>query len=309
VPLFLLIIAAGCSIVLTREFYGKKRAFPRDPSEFRAPSQLSAAIAEAEAVLQKDPANIQALTEIAVAHFEQGPGKDADGNDLYIAGLKHLERARESGALDDRLFYYAAVMYETKGLGDDAAQEYEKFLRHHPDDLETRLRLGNVYYRLGELDKAIEQYERVRAEKPRDPRVAFNLAVVYRDRERWADGLKVLEEVRRNSQPLAGGEHKLLGDLYRGLGDWPQALEHYRTELTSRPDDPELWEALATGYEQAGDDSSALGHWRRFLDINPKNRKAKEKIRTLERRVKAAERKAAAEKKEQDSDPSVSSQH
>ncbi|MBI4396350.1 MAG: tetratricopeptide repeat protein, partial [Elusimicrobia bacterium] len=152
--------------------------FPRQPAEFRPEDQLKKTQEDLTAVLEKSPENISAWIDLTMAHFEQGP-------DHYLSALEALERARDLGALDDRLFYYAATMYEATGLADYATPEYERFLRHRPEDAEARLRLGNLYYRTEELEKAIEQFRRVLAMRPEDPLVIYNLAMAHRDRGQW----------------------------------------------------------------------------------------------------------------------------
>jgi tetratricopeptide (TPR) repeat protein len=281
IPLMVLLLTAVVAWAWTRHYYAPKEVpFPRESSEFQAPDALEKTKADAEALVQKEPENMSGWVDLAVTAFQRGP-------DSYVEGLEALERARDLGALDDRLFYYAGVMYESKGLLDYARPEYERFLRHHPGDLETRLRLGNLYYRTDELDKAIEQYEKVLQAKPLDPLVAFNLAVAYKDKERWSDGLRLVDEVLKNGRHLPNGEQKLLGDLHRGSGNLSKAMEHYNLALSQQKDDAELWEAVSLTYEDLKDYSQAAAGWKRVLELNPKHKKAKEKIRQLQRKAKA----------------------
>lgn len=254
--------------------------FPRQQSEFRSPAELETARALLQATTQKDPENIGAWIDLALIDFESGQGH-------YVQGLENLERARDLGALDDRLFYYAGVMYEAEGLVDYARPEYERFLRHHPADQEARLRLGNLYYRVEDLDRAIEQYEKILAARPTDPLVTYNLALAYRDKERWQDGLRVLDEAVKAGKALPDGDQKLFGDLYRGAGDLPKAMEHYNLALSHQKDDPGLWESMALSYEDMKDYDQALTAWKRVQEMNPKHKKAKDKVRQMQRKVKS----------------------
>jgi tetratricopeptide (TPR) repeat protein len=290
VPLVFLVAVAAVSCLWTYDLYGRPRRFPREPSEFRSARDAESAKAAARQALQRDPDDISAWIDLAVAGFEQGPEFFVlgGGNLEEMGALEALEKARDLGALDDRLFYYAGVMYEAKGLHDYARADYERFLRHHPEDLEVRLRLGNLYYRIEEFDKAIHQYERVLEKKPDDPLVAMNLAMVYRDRERWPEGVRLLEKVLNRGQRLPEGGHKVLGDLYRGAGDVRRALEHYQVELTRQKEDPDLWEAMAAAYEHIEDWPQALAAWDRVADLSPKSGKARQKVRQLQRKVKRA---------------------
>jgi tetratricopeptide (TPR) repeat protein len=81
---------------------------------------LEAAKAVSLALIADHPETIAAHVDLAIACFEGGTKE-------YVKGLEYLERARDLGALDERLFYYAGVMYEAQGLFDYAVPEYEKF--------------------------------------------------------------------------------------------------------------------------------------------------------------------------------------
>ncbi len=252
--------------------------FPRQPSEFRSAAALETVESAARAALDKRPDDIDALLQLVVAGFERGP-------DRYEEALKNLEKARDLGALDDRIFYYAGALYEAKGVPEFAAPEYEKFLRRHPDDLETRLRLGNLYYRLEELDKSAEAYRRVLAKKPGDTLVSFNLAFVLRDRKNWTEALEALKPFTEGGRALPTGGRKLLGDIYRGLEDPRRALDHYQAELVAGGDSPELAAAMAAAFEDNGEPDAAAERWQRVLQFDPKNREARGRLRRLKTRL------------------------
>jgi tetratricopeptide (TPR) repeat protein len=186
--------------------------FPRQPAEFRSPDRLTADEARWRSALEDNPEDLTALEELARLEFERG-------SERYVAALEHLERARDLGSLDDRLNYYAGVMYDAKGLGEYAAPEFERFLRRHPDDKDTRLRLANLYYRMDELDKAIAAYQRVLTQSPGDPLVSFNLSLALRDRQKFQEGLDLLRPFLERGPALPPGGLKVVGDLHRGLKD------------------------------------------------------------------------------------------
>jgi tetratricopeptide (TPR) repeat protein len=253
--------------------------FPKRAQDFRSPSARDAARAAAQAALQQDPESIGAWMDLAVVSFESGP-------DEYVKGLEAAERARELGALDPRVFYYAARMYEAKGLPDYAVADYERYLRHAPDDDDTRLQLANLYARAGGEEKAIIHYRRLLAQRPDDPVLAFNLAVVYRELERWQDGIILLESIVSKGLPLPDGAGRMLGDLHRGMGNDQQALSYYLKEYTRVQNDPDLEKSIALTYEGMKDYASALPHWVRAHELNPKDKKARAQVFLLKRKLK-----------------------
>jgi tetratricopeptide (TPR) repeat protein len=267
-------------VVWTLQLYRPSAVrFPRLPEEFRPAADREKAEAAAKAALERNAEDPAAWTELAVAQFETGPS-------AYLSALESLERARDLGALDDRLFYYAGVMYESVGLPDYARPEFARFLRHRPQDAETRLRLANLHYRLGDFDRAAEQYKTLLAASPDDPVVSVNLAMVHRQQSRWEEGLKLLNAFVEAGRPLPEGAHKVLGDLYRGAARPKEALPHYLSEAARRPEDPAPVEALAQAYEESGELSEAVTHWKRLLQLDPKHATARSRIRRLERALR-----------------------
>ena len=281
-PLWPIFVAIGVAVfVWTLRHYPRPTPpppFPRHASEFRSPPALAAAKAAALAVLAVRPDDMNAHVEMVLACFEGGSGD-------YVKGLEYLERARDLGALDDRLFYYAAVMYENQGLLEYAVPEYEKFLRRHPNDLETRLRLGNLFYRMEELDKSIDAYHLVLAGQPNDPLVSYNLAMAYRDKKKWAEGLDSLKPFLASGKPLPVGGHKLLGDLYRGNGDAQRALSEYDLERANSGESVDVASGMAQAAESLGQMDVAIERWKKVLELDPAHREARNRLRKLKQPV------------------------
>ncbi len=252
--------------------------FPRHSAEFRTGPVLESAKAASLALIAEHPDHIAPNVDLAIACFEGGAGD-------YVKGLEYLERARDLGALDERLFYYAGVMYEAQGLSDYAVPEYEKFLRRHPNDLETRLRLANLYYRMEELDKSIEAYRMVLVGQPNDPLVSYNLAMVYRDKKKWSEGLASLKPFLASGKPLPEGGHKLVGDLYRGVGDAHRALNDYELERTAYGESADLASGMAQAAESLGRTDVAIERWKKVIELDPSNREARARLRKLNQPV------------------------
>lgn len=252
--------------------------FPRHLSECRPQAALAAARAASLAVLADHPDNIPAHVDLALACYEGGPAE-------YVKGLEYLERARDLGALDERLFYYAGVMYEAEGLSEYAVPEYERFLRCHPEDLETRLRLANLFYKTGELDKSIEAYRLVSAQKPNDLLVSYNLAFVHREKKNWAEGLSSLKPFLDSGKPLPVGGYKLLGDLYLGSGDAQRAMAEYEREQVRSGESADVSVSIAQAAESLGQIDVAVQSWNKALTFDPANREARAHLRKLKQPV------------------------
>jgi tetratricopeptide (TPR) repeat protein len=277
-PAWVLLVVVGAGMVyVTLPLYPPPLPpprFPKNISDFRSPADLQQAKSVALSMLETKPDNMAAHVELAIAFFE-------GGSEQYVKGLEHLERARDLGALDERLFYYAGVMYEGQGLSDYAIPEYEKYLRLHPEDLETRVRLANLYYRSDDFDKSIESYRAVLVETPNEPLVSFNLAMAYREKKKWEEGLTALKPFLELGIPLPVGGHQLLGDLYHGAGDPQRAWNAYEKDRVVSGESAALAARMATVAEKLGQKDLALERWKKVLAFDPNHRQARNRLRRL----------------------------
>lgn len=279
IPLAILVGAGGLIGTVQRYRPTPVVFFPKQASDFQPPAALEASAAAVDALLEKNPQDVEAHIQKTILEFQRG-------KDRYKEALKSLEKARDLGALDERLFYYAGVMYEAENLPEFAVTDFERYAHRHPDDMEIRLRLGNLYYRLDDLDKSAEAYRRVLARQPGDPLVSFNLAYVLRDRKNWEEALEALKPFLEGGRAWPTGGRKLLGDIRRGMGDPRQALVEYQQEWTASGDSADLAAAMAAAEEEVGETGSAIERWKQVLRLDPKNSEAKRRLRVLNRALK-----------------------
>ena len=68
---------------------------------------------------------------------------------------------------------------ETEGNLDKAMQFYEKAIGINPKDQNAYYNMGNAYYDKGNLDRAIQSYEKVVELNPKYSDAYFNLGVAY----------------------------------------------------------------------------------------------------------------------------------
>jgi tetratricopeptide (TPR) repeat protein len=252
--------------------------FPRRSADFRPVEERAAAEIRAQTALAKNPEDIEALAELAVASYEKGP-------DHALKALEYLEKARELGSLDDRLDFYAGALYESQGVVENyAVREYERFLRRHPEDADVLLRLGRLYYFFNEAEKAAGVYQRALAPRPGDPLVSFNLALAWRSQKKYAEGLALLDPLISPRYRLPSGGWKLHGDLLRLSGRPVSALEDYGRELALSGETAELAGAMALAHEDMETWDDALSWWEKVLSLDPGNRDAKNALRRIKRR-------------------------
>jgi len=250
--------------------------FPQKSQDFRSVVVREQDRDRALAVLTKEPDNLKALTDMALISFEEGDSG-------FVKGLEFLEKARDLGALDSRLFYYAGIMYEAKGLPDYAIQEFEKFLRHYPSDGDVRSLLAGLYLRQGDFEKSAAAYRSVLTLHPGDPFVLYHLALACRGLKNWNEGLEALTPFTNGVVSLPAGGHKLLGDLYAGAEEFDSAEKEYRLAQAEGDGDASAREGLANVLERLNKKEEALSVWKTVLVLDPTHREALRKTKQLQR--------------------------
>ncbi len=193
-------------------------SFPRQQTDFMSGPALENALSANSRALELDPEDEKAMLERGVLLYQQGPT-------AYLDAIKALEAARDLGALDVRLFYYLGVMYQYEGLYEYAAKEYQRFLNNVPQDMETRLLLGKLYFQAAEYDRALGQFDAVLAAAP-DDEIALENAALALIKLGKSDRFRAVESRLRGlgSQASARAAY-VAGVKAYGEGSYAEALE------------------------------------------------------------------------------------
>lgn len=93
---------------------------------------------------------------------------------LFLSGMTLPAALKTPTWAWEETFFKANQAYK-EGRFQEAAEGYEALIRSGHGGGHLRYNLGNAYFRLGELGRAILLYERARLKIPRDPDLNFNL--------------------------------------------------------------------------------------------------------------------------------------
>ena len=139
-----------------------------------------------ERAIQEDPRNPDAWSGRAKACYHLGQLERADR--YFRRAQRYLEptldaRPRRRGWWSDeagrsylRLLHWRALCRFWMGLYEDAARLFRRILKLAPSDpLEVRFLLGETYFRMGDLDRAVVEFERADG----DPDACYNLGLTW----------------------------------------------------------------------------------------------------------------------------------
>lgn len=135
-----------------------------------------------------------------------------------------------------------AVFYQSKGMYEEAVQEYNNAFKINPDYPLAHNNLGILYNEIGQTEKAAEEYKKAIAANRNYPTPYFNLGLLYFKNGDYAESIKYFEDALSLNPSLIKA-HNYLGRAYMALQNKDKAFEHLNISIGLNPDQPDI-EAL-----------------------------------------------------------------
>ena len=180
-------------------------------------------------LLTREQAGEDVAVEMLATHLYKGGDEQQ-----AIPYLKQAaEHAKQMSAFREARKYWEQV---DAALAQQDAPDTEK------TQIEVDLKLGWVYYELGDLDDAINRYKKVfgAAKQLGDMRAQADslmaLGILLRNRNQWNEALKLFEQslllyTRGNNQREIAVVHTHMGTISSWRGQWATAKQHYQIAL------------------------------------------------------------------------------
>jgi tetratricopeptide (TPR) repeat protein len=233
-----------------------------------SPAAADRQIEAAKSHLEGHPDDMNSYVALAMGYYQKGP-------DHYVEAMNALDKARDLGATSEHLFYYAGVMYDALGLPDYAVNELSKYLRHRPNDYETMIRLGNLYFRQKKVDEALAMYKEALHAWPQDATAWFNYAIINKEKGNYPVALTSLDQVKKIAGRLPEGGSFEEGEIYRLSGDNARAFQSYQQELSIHPAFIAALEASEAMIRAKGDLKQARNMQKRIRELKKQAAAAK----------------------------------
>lgn len=137
------------------------------------------------AVIEADPSHLEAHHKLGLMFMKKGDFPQAE---LYFSKLVNLKQ--------DPVYFsnLGASLYQQQRLI-EAAEAYENAISLDDRRAERLQSLGQVYFELGEDEKALHYFERAARRKPKDVELKLILADFYERMVRLDEAIEVLEGV------------------------------------------------------------------------------------------------------------------
>jgi Tfp pilus assembly protein PilF len=167
------------------------------------------------------------------------------------------------------VFYAAQTIGRIPDWRDDVTL-YSKTAEQSPGSAYIQSQLGTVYYEQGNLDEALNHYERAVAIDPNLALAQFNLGIALRDKgqpEQAVPHVRKAVELDRG-RDAAWTQY---GIALANLKQWDEAAECYRNALRTQPNDPEILTSLGEALSGKGDVAGAMQAYRQAIAARPGN--------------------------------------
>lgn len=137
------------------------------------------------AVIEAEPDHLEAHHRLGLSYLKKGDFPQAE---LYFSKLVNLKQ--------DPVYFsnLGAALYQQQRLV-EAAEAYENAIALDDKRGERLQSLGQVYYELGEDEKALHYFERASRRKPKDIDLKFILADYYERLVRLDEAIETLEGI------------------------------------------------------------------------------------------------------------------
>lgn len=178
--------------------------------------------------------------------------------------IRTLEKAREIDPDNEEILFHLSNALLTSGRPSHAEPLVQSYLEKHPQSIQGRMTLGNIYEHEARHDEAVQIYQTILAEEPgndaaiggvarclriegnydealkilepilgREPSYSQVLAIlpIYIATKRYEASIEMLEKVLKHNNipdPVRATIHFALGDCYEGLKAYDAAFRCYK---------------------------------------------------------------------------------
>lgn len=273
---------------------------------------VDAAVEEYRQALHADKRALMIRLNLATALIRQ------NNTDAAIAELKKASRYAPDAVEPHAIL---ALIYSSQNNQEKATQEYEFALKNaaklQPKNAVVYKNLGLIYMQQRKLDQARETFELIVEMQPDDEQLHFILASIYhelKEYDRCEEALKTALELRldfhqalnflgylyveqsRNldeaermiraaleAEPVNGAYVDSLGWLFYQRGEYRKALVELQKAVLFL-EDPVIYDHLGDTHFKLENVDEAIKAWERSLELDPKQKEVKKKIRRNKRR-------------------------
>lgn len=166
------------------------------------------------------------------------------------------------------LFNIKGACYAGVGQLDIAVENYEKAIEINPDYAKAYYNLAGAFEEQNKYDKAVQAYKKSISLEPENPQAHNNLGNVYKDLEKYTDAIHSYEQALRN-QPDYIEAYYSLGSTLQDIGKLDEAIEYFKKVLQLKPSFNEINNILGNIFKELRMFEEAIQSYEKAIAINP----------------------------------------
>ncbi|NEP89600.1 MAG: tetratricopeptide repeat protein [Okeania sp. SIO2C2] len=163
-----------------------------------------------------------------------------------------------------------AELYLTQGKLEEAILACNQVLEIVSDFLAIYKTLGNIFHKIGEIDKAKEWYLKAISQQPEWAEVHANLGSLYAQEKQWQLAIKSYQEAI-SIKPNVPGFYRNLGKIWQQIGKRELAKDCQEQALSLEAQYPQASEYLKQGKSWLENEEieSAIANFQKAIKLNP----------------------------------------
>jgi tetratricopeptide (TPR) repeat protein len=209
---------------------------------------------------QLDPANIDAIKQLATLYFN---------NRQFQKAIEMAQKCNCSES--DRII--AMCNYNGEDYG-QAIAGLKKVLAKFPGDAEAYYTLGRSYLELEEYKNAIPYYQKAVELDTTKNVWMYELGLICYNQDQFADALKYFKMASAAGYSSSNDYLENIGFAYLYTHDIENGMKNLSIILSRKPNNIELLTDIAQAMYQAKQYDNALVYYQKLIELNPKDSKA-----------------------------------
>lgn len=229
-------------------------------------------------------------------HFMMAKSLRAQGE--FAAAAVEFQKSQVDTTYQKQSLIGLGEIYYILNLNEQASRYLEQVVNMDPKNADAHLKLARAYERMGQIDKAAEEYtsaltksgenqdillslENIWKQKvtkaPGDAEAHANLGAIYQKKGDLTAALTEYQNAE-NLNPANVTTRLNMGTLYQAKKEYDTAIEAYDTILAVNPNYMLAYLYKAQCYKALGNKEAALQNYKLALNLDPKNEEIKNEL-------------------------------
>lgn len=148
-----------------------------------------------------------------------------------------------------------------------AARLYNTLLKDSPNDVNLLEKLGSIYVKSQNDQKALSFYLKVNELKPNDFSTLNSLGGIYRRLKKYEDSIAVLKKARALNKDIAQVDYNL-GFTYKFMEKYDEAVDCFESAIQLNPSDVLAYNHLGAIHQKRGETQQAISTYQKGLKVD-----------------------------------------